>query len=149
MQLCINSQSMRLSALSKIKSGKIPILDIPTVDLVINYDIPRYPRDYVHRVGRTARAGRGGLAVSIITELCGLYCCRGNELQATKKERVEKEVPSRPPNPYQRPLLTTFLHIPYFPKMKEPGENSLLTTSNLQLRQKKLRINHGFRDSYR
>ncbi|CAN6885756.1 unnamed protein product [Brassica oleracea] len=52
---------MRLSALSKIKSGKIPILDIPTVDLVINYDIPRYPRDYVHRVGRTARAGRGGL----------------------------------------------------------------------------------------
>lgn len=105
----LNSQSMRLSALSKFKSGKIPILlatdvasrglDIPTVDLVINYDIPRYlllifsfffnslcfscltdililhlaqirnPRDYVHRVGRTARAGRGGLAVSIITEV--------------------------------------------------------------------------------
>lgn len=41
-------------------------LDIPEVNFVINYDIPRNPTDYVHRVGRTARAGRGGTSVTFV-----------------------------------------------------------------------------------
>ncbi|GAO48345.1 DEAD-domain-containing protein [Saitoella complicata NRRL Y-17804] len=43
-------------------------LDIPTVEMVVNYDLPRDPDDYVHRVGRTARAGRSGESVTFVSE---------------------------------------------------------------------------------
>lgn len=79
------SQAQRLSALNRFKSGQVPVLlatdvgsrglDIQTVDLVINYDMPMSPRDYIHRVGRTARASRGGLAISFVTQkdICLLH----------------------------------------------------------------------------
>ncbi|RXK34922.1 ATP-dependent RNA helicase DBP8 [Tremella mesenterica] len=72
------SQPQRLLSLSRFKAGEVPILvttdvgsrglDIPEVAMVINWDCPRRSDDYVHRVGRTARAGRGGVAVTIVTE---------------------------------------------------------------------------------
>lgn len=72
------SQRYRLAGLAKFKShvSKILIatdvasrgLDIPAVSLVINYTIPNNATDYIHRVGRTARAGKRGRAVSIITQ---------------------------------------------------------------------------------
>jgi superfamily II DNA/RNA helicase len=43
-------------------------LDIPSVQFVINYDIPLNPTDYVHRVGRTARAGMKIMMIIIISE---------------------------------------------------------------------------------
>ncbi|KAI7906925.1 P-loop containing nucleoside triphosphate hydrolase protein [Cokeromyces recurvatus] len=72
------TQQERLNSLGKFRAEVIKIListdvgsrglDIPSVECVLNYDIPRDPTDYIHRVGRTARAGRGGKAISIVTE---------------------------------------------------------------------------------
>ncbi|CAK7210997.1 ribosomal RNA processing protein [Sporothrix bragantina] len=72
------SQSARLAALNKIKSGGRDILiatdiaarglDIPRISIVINYDVPQDSKTYVHRVGRTARAGKSGHAINLVTQ---------------------------------------------------------------------------------
>ncbi|KAK7180281.1 ribosomal RNA processing protein [Paraphaeosphaeria sporulosa] len=72
------SQSNRLGALQKFKAKSRDILvatdvaarglDIPSVDLVINLDLPPDSKTYVHRVGRTARAGKSGKAISFVTQ---------------------------------------------------------------------------------
>jgi superfamily II DNA/RNA helicase len=46
-------------------------LDIPHIEHVINYDLPQAPEDYIHRIGRTARAGAEGSAVCLITPADG------------------------------------------------------------------------------
>ena len=64
------SQSQRTAAVEQFKSGEVPLLiatdvaarglDIPDVEAVINYSFPLTTEDYVHRIGRTGRAGKTG-----------------------------------------------------------------------------------------
>jgi ATP-dependent RNA helicase DDX49/DBP8 len=71
-------QQQRLSSVAKFKGERVKVLvatdvasrglDLPSVDLIINYDVPRVPSDYVHRAGRTARAGRGGRCITFVTQ---------------------------------------------------------------------------------
>ncbi|SER01872.1 DEAD/DEAH box helicase [Pedobacter rhizosphaerae] len=70
------SQGARKEALYLFKSGKLRILvatdlmgrgiDIDQLPFVINYELPRSPKDYVHRIGRTGRAGNAGEAISLV-----------------------------------------------------------------------------------
>ncbi|TNV78936.1 hypothetical protein FGO68_gene14116 [Halteria grandinella] len=72
------SQKKRLANIARFKSSQARILvatdvasrglDIPSVHLVLNFDVPKNPKDYVHRVGRTARAGRGGTSMTLVTQ---------------------------------------------------------------------------------
>ncbi|KAI8054127.1 P-loop containing nucleoside triphosphate hydrolase protein [Syncephalis plumigaleata] len=72
------SMDKRLAALNKFKAGSRNILiatdvasrglDIPMVDVVLNYDIPTHSKEYIHRVGRTARAGRAGKSITLVTQ---------------------------------------------------------------------------------
>jgi ATP-dependent RNA helicase RhlE len=71
------SQGARMASLKKFAEGKLRVLvatdlagrgiDIPELQAVINYELPRSPKDYIHRIGRTGRAGNAGQAISLIS----------------------------------------------------------------------------------
>lgn len=72
------TQRERLNSLGLFRASVVPVLvstdvaarglDIPDVAMVVNWDMPQEPEEYTHRVGRTARAGRDGVAISFVTE---------------------------------------------------------------------------------
>lgn len=107
------SQAQRLGSLNKFKAGQSNILfatdvaarglDIPSVDVVINYDIPTDSKAYIHRVGRTARAGRSGRSISLITQY-------DLEMYLRIESVLEKKLP-KDPSPPKHVLDALHMHV--------------------------------------
>ncbi len=105
------SQLERIQALDAFKQGKTAVLiatdvaarglDIDHLPLVINYEIPSAPEDYVHRIGRTGRAGASGMAVSLVSPEEEKYLVEIEKLIKTTIQR-EAPLPTRSPAPAGR-----------------------------------------------
>lgn len=92
------NQSQRTRVMEGFKSARIPILvatdvaargiDVNDIDYVINYDIPQNSENYVHRIGRTGRAGKEGCAISILSGRRQLFAVRAiaREVKSEIKE---------------------------------------------------------------
>ena len=75
-------QGARNRTLDSLRRGQVRVLvatdvaargiDVPNITHVVNYDLPKFPEDYVHRIGRTGRAGRNGLAISLANHAEGM-----------------------------------------------------------------------------
>ena len=93
------SQKERNFTMNSFKAQQINILvatdivsrgiDIEDLQMVINYDIPHHAEDYIHRIGRTARAGKGGLAFSLVNEKDFYYFRQIEKLQQKKIELLD------------------------------------------------------------
>ncbi|MDB5729727.1 MAG: rhlE2 [Noviherbaspirillum sp.] len=105
------SQSARTRALSEFKDGSLQVLvatdiaargiDIDQLPHVVNYDLPNVPEDYVHRIGRTGRAGATGEAVSLV-------CVDEHDLLKDIEKLIKRELPREiitgfEPDPNARP----------------------------------------------
>ncbi len=102
------SQSERIQALEAFKQGKVMALiatdvaarglDIDQLPMVINYEIPSAPEDYVHRIGRTGRAGALGEAISLVASDEEKYLAEIEKLikREIPKEKSGKSVYSKP-----------------------------------------------------
>ena len=77
-------------------------IDIDDIQMVINYDVPRDPEDYVHRIGRTARANRNGEAITLVTQRTWQYLLK---IEALIEKRIPK--PNLPEGCGEKPKMET------------------------------------------
>ncbi len=111
------SQSARQRALANFKEGRVRVLiatdiaargiDVEGISHVINYDLPNIPESYVHRIGRTARAGAGGTAISFCDAeerayLKDIERLIRQRVAVVKGHRYESTVPLDEPRPARK-----------------------------------------------
>ena len=94
------SQGARRRAIADFKSAKLQVLiatevaarglDIQGLDYVVNYNLPYLPEDYVHRIGRTGRAGKEGYAISFVSREEENTVARIEKLIGSKIKRIVK-----------------------------------------------------------
>jgi superfamily II DNA/RNA helicase len=110
-------QAQRIAEFERFKSGEISVLvasdvaarglDVKGVSHVINYDVPWQPDDYIHRIGRTGRAGLTGIAITLATrseaeqvaaieKLTGLKIARAKSSERPAEEKRHAERPAQP-----------------------------------------------------
>jgi superfamily II DNA/RNA helicase len=100
-------QRARMASLEAFKNGDVDLivcsdvaargLDIPDVSHVFNFDVPTHAEDYVHRIGRTGRAGKSGTALSIVTRADQKYVDEIEKLIERKIDWIEGVEPSALP----------------------------------------------------
>ena len=103
------TQTERMQALQAFKNGTISVLiatdvaarglDIDQLPVVINYEIPSAPEDYVHRIGRTGRAGAFGIAISLVAPEEEKYLLEIEKLIKCQIQRAELPSVKRAPQP--------------------------------------------------
>ena len=119
------SQNARQNALSNFKNGKLRVLvatdiaargiDIDELSHVINYELPNVPETYIHRIGRTGRAGNTGIAISF---------CDSEEREELRdiQKLIGKSVPVISNHPF--PLNTSAINWPAVPKQQKAASRS-------------------------
>ena len=118
------TQNARVNALTRFKSGDCKVmiatdiaargLDIEGLSHVINYDLPNEPEAYIHRIGRTGRAGHGGIAIS--------FCCIDEVKQLGQVEKLIGFRIKEKQSPWPMEVFTPTVPQPRMPRGERPAK---------------------------
>jgi len=125
------AQSQRVAALDDFKAGRVAVLvatevaargiDIDALPHVINFDLPRSAEDYVHRIGRTGRAGADGIAISLVSEA---ELPQLREIEQLIGRSIPVETVAATPTEGVRRLEAGNRHPAHAPRRTEPNRSS-------------------------